>query len=321
MDRVPHASAVGHEKRFLLITEWGAGFWSDVKHVLGSTLLSEMTHRIPVVQWGANSLFSRHGDLNAWTRYFEPLSDAEVSGQTYFPPPWDQKLINSHRLIRETRKFGTYGISLLSRQEEVVVSDTHISVQDLVPWLDEASSPYAGMSAWQATRALARKYLMLNGRTRGLVEASRRRLLAGREKWLAVHVRGTDKRTEVKHLDEINASYPERIDAFLKDNPGFGVFLLTDSIEHLEQMQSRYGERLIATDATRSQMHGVHYSGHDPVRIADEAIVDTYLAAGCDAFIGNGTSNVSLAVAFLKEWPEGAITLLGPDLREHRHTL
>ena len=43
--------------RFLLIKAWGQGFWSDMCHVMASLLVAEITDRIPVVQWGGNSLF------------------------------------------------------------------------------------------------------------------------------------------------------------------------------------------------------------------------------------------------------------------------
>src|SRR5262245_6993052 len=42
-------------ERFLVIEAWGSGFWSDLCHVLGCLLLAEITGRIPVTHWGANS--------------------------------------------------------------------------------------------------------------------------------------------------------------------------------------------------------------------------------------------------------------------------
>ena len=41
-----------------------------------------------------------------------------------------------------------------------------------------------------------------------------------------------------------------------------------------------------------------------------EVIKDTYLAAQCDFFIGNGYSSLSNTVMRLKDWPETNIKLL-----------
>jgi hypothetical protein len=45
-------------------------------------------------------------------------------------------------------------------------------------------------------------------------------------------------------------------------------------------------------------------------------LIDALVAARADAFIGNGFSNASVMVGYLREWPEGACTLLGSHLFE-----
>jgi hypothetical protein len=53
-------------------------------------------------------------------------------------------------------------------------------------------------------------------------------------------------------------------------------------------------------------------------------MIDAYLATGAKAFIGNGFSNVSLQVSYLKRWPPNSIRLIGtamphvPNLSLHR---
>jgi len=68
------------EEKFLLIRAWGFGFWSDVSHVLGQCLLAEMTDRKPIVYWGRNSLFGDGTSSNAFSNYFENVSEATVDG-------------------------------------------------------------------------------------------------------------------------------------------------------------------------------------------------------------------------------------------------
>jgi protein O-GlcNAc transferase len=49
-----------------------------VSHVLGQCLLAEITGRLPVVQWGGNSLFSDHPSSNAFETFFEPVSGCNI---------------------------------------------------------------------------------------------------------------------------------------------------------------------------------------------------------------------------------------------------
>jgi hypothetical protein len=313
--------------RYLLITEWGHGFWSDVAHVLGSLLLAEMTNRIPLVHWGDNSLFSPSDGANAWTRYLEPVSGANLSelaapGHSYFPPPWNAAATQSARgePVRTERPRDSYGLGLLPRTESVVVSDTWVGVSDLIPWL-EPGDPLHGKSRIEVTRYLVEKYLHLRPNIRTGIDAFAAQVLA-KSKCLGVHIRASDKVAEVKDLADVNAQYIPWVEAFLADKPDWRIFLLTDSQSTLQTFLSRFPGRIIATASHRTDgRFGIHYSGHDPVEVAQQVIIDTYLATRCDAFVGNGASNVSLAVEYLRDWPDGTYALLGPDWRGIRFSL
>lgn len=310
--------------RYLLITEWGFGFWADVAHVLGSLLLAEMTNRMPLVHWGDNSLFSRSDGVNAWTQYFDPVSNADFTalvqpGSTYFPLPWNGAATQTSRSepVRSERQRGTYGIGLLPRTESVVVSDTWVGVADLMAWL-EPGDPHFGKSRIEVTRHLVEKYLRPKSNLAAGIDRFAAQVLA-KTKFLAVHLRAADKVVEVGDLAAVNAQYLPWVGRFLNDNPDWHVFLLTDSQAKLQEFLTTFPGRIIATASHRTDgPRGVHYLGHDPVEVARQVIVDTYLAARCDAFVGNGASNVSLAVEFLRDWPAGSYSLLGPDWRGRR---
>ena len=85
-------------------------------------------------------------------------------------------------------------------------------------------------------------------------------------------------------------------------------------------MTDRYA-RLITTECLRtSTAQGLHYSEQpERVRLGVEVVVDMYLAARCDAFVGVGTSNVAAMVEHLKDWAPGALTLLSPSLHYVRN--
>jgi hypothetical protein len=131
--------------------------------------------------------------------------------------------------------------------------------------------------------------------------------------FLGVHIRSSDKIVEVKHLNELNSRYAAEIDKVLNVNPGMKLFLMTDSIEILEEYKQSYGELLVHTDCRRTWKDGlgVHFQEYPDNRLKGlEIIRDTWLAARCDYFIGNGYSNVSAAVSELKDWKDDRIKLL-----------
>lgn len=309
----------------LLIPEWGHGFWSDVAHVMGSLLLAEMTGRTPTVYWSDASLFSPEDGNNAWDRYFEPVGPPREllpRSDSYFPAPWNYALSQSDNLcqVRQQRPANSYGIGLLSRSEGVVVSDTFVAVSDLWPWLEPKDFCF-GASLLATKRHLAKKHLQVRPHFSALVESIWSQNMAGR-RWLAVHIRGSDKSVELDNLEAVNAQYPPIIDQWLAQGEGRAVFLLTDSIPQYIEMRRRYGKQMIALNTIRTQTNiGVHLAGNNPVQIGEQVLVDALLAAKCDEFLGNGTSNVSLAVEFLKDWQEGTYRLVGPDWRRSRFTL
>lgn len=304
--------------RYLLIKAWGFGFWADLDHVYGALLLAELTGRIPLVHWGRNSLFRGPDTVNAFECFFEPVSglkwaDLIEPELSYFPAKW-----NAENLSREdhqkwsgqgSRLTGLYG---LERPENVVVSDFHIKVNDLMPWIP-ASSPLYGLDRNSLYRYLSHKYIRLRPEQLAKVDAWWQARMAGRP-WLAVHVRGTDKTQEVAHLAELNAAYATRIDQILSVHPSLSIFLMTDSEQILQEYKARYGNKVAFTDCQRGKgQTGVHLEGHPGILMGEQVILDAYLATRCDFFLGNGSSNVSTGIRHLKNWRKGTFFVVGPD--------
>jgi protein O-GlcNAc transferase len=311
-------STAPRSTRYLIVKAWGNGFWSDVDHVAGQLLLADMTCRIPIVHWGANSLFSAPGIENAFELYFRPASPFSVKdiaggAATFFPPKWRRDSLRAEDLNKwEGEGARITGLYCLGRDEDVVVSDFHTAVNDLIPWIDERSG-YFGMKLHEIYRQLFATQIRLQPHLEQAVQAFWARNMAGGQ-WLAVHVRGSDKVGEVGNLVEANAAYFAAIDQLLDVRPDLSVFLLTDSEHYLRDCKLRYGSRLLHSACTRTATtRGVHYAGHPGQRLAEEVILDTYLAARCDLFLGNGLSNVSTTVGHLKDWNAGTYFLLGQN--------
>lgn len=320
-------------KRYLLIKAWGCGFCSDLDHVLGGLLLAEMTGRTPVVHWGEGSLFRDPPDDNAWPRFFEPISKATIEdligkGLSYFPPKWNDANLREPEVNKMVGPWSRMaGLLFFNRREDVAVSDMHVAIANLHAWL-RPGTPYAGKDMRQVYRMVVQKYLRPTQEVLRRVEEFAREHFTGGP-IIGVHARGGDKPVEDEELFERNKQTPSLVDAQLAAHPAARVFLLTDDAKLRAEYAQRYGDRLITTDCLRTTTaKGLHYTEHESrTRLGIEVMVDMYLAARCDRFIGVGTSNVSAMIEHLRDWPEGACDLrpfsihynLNPFL--HRRTL
>ena len=306
-----------HQKeKFLLIKAWGYGFWSDVDHVLGQLLLAELTNRIPIVQWGDNSRYRDTGDNNGFELYFQAVSAAKFDNlfnkqYSFYPTKWTENNIHLNDLNKwqgsDSRLTGLY---FLFRNEDVVVSDFHTYVAHLIPWISPSHHLY-NYNPQEIYRYLVNKYLKLKPEIISEIEDFWQKNLAGHTT-IAVHVRGSDKVVENTNLPEINQKYHLAINSYLQQLPDSLIFLLTDDRSIWEEYKKVYGDRLRYTNCVRTDSQlGLHYQNQKSrQKIGEEIIKDTYLAAKCDYFIGNGSSNVSTTILHLKDWQDNQYLLL-----------
>jgi hypothetical protein len=311
-EKSPSRSSVS---KYLFIRSWGHGFWSDVHHVLGQLLVAELTHRIPIVWWGENSLFRDGSGANAFPLYFDAFTDkgmpAELSDLSTYPSKWNVgNLFGTDINLWHGMDSRVAAPYLFARPEDLVVSDFYATLASIQPWIDQASI-YYGRTEDDIYRLLCEKYLRPVPLIAHLSEAFYQSKMAGRN-WISVHVRGSDKVFESPELHRTNLKYQAYIDRILELNPNIGIFLLTDSVEVLETYKRRYGDRLLTTSALRTEGNiGIHLQGGDGYAIGKEVLIDVLLAVRGDYFIGNQESNVSLAISSLKHWSPGFIFLLG----------
>jgi hypothetical protein len=319
-DRQSGAGTVSGKLRFVVIKSWGYGLWSDVDHVLGQLLLARITGRIPVIHWGSNSLFRNPDADEAFTTLFEPVSDVSLAdvagkGRSYFPSKWSDTNIDRNDVNKWDGAFSRMtGLYFVNREEDVVVSDFHTYLADLVPWI-APGHPLHGMSAQDTYRQLFAEYIRPRPDILESIEGFWQREMKDRH-LLAVHVRGSDKTIEITKLNEVNATYDARIRAYLDRHPEAQIFLLTDSVTVLHEYRHAWGPRLISTDCARSDtQQGVHHQSRaDRRRIGAEVIRDVFLAARCRHFIGNGSSNVSTSVLHVRKWDPSEVELVYDNL-------
>lgn len=304
--------------RYLLIKAWGYGFCADLDHVYGALLLAELTGRVPMVHWGRNSLFRDPDTDNAFESFFEPVSGVQWSDLlapqlTYFPSKWNAGNLRAAEVAKWSGSGARMtGMYFLNRPENVLVSDYHIKINDLMPWIPP-HHPLHGLQRHELYRHLNEKYLRIKPHLQERVDALWAQQMTGKS-WLAVHVRGTDKVQEIHNLADVNRAYDSRIDKILSVNPALHIFLLTDSVDVVAQYRARYGDRIHTLDCQRGTGDtGVHLEGQPSTALGEQVLTDILMASRCDFFLGNGGSNVSTAVRHLRHWSPGTFFLIGPD--------
>jgi hypothetical protein len=317
------------EGGLLVIRGWGQGFFADVDHVLGQCLLAEITGRTPLVYWGAESRFGDGGASNAWERYFEPVSGVTIddvtkeasrgpAGETFFPERWNATNLRSvHLPLLDPPEIRIAPVDVLARRERVVVATMHGSMAMILPWTHE-DHPLHGAGVPEAFASLARHYLKPAARLANMVDTIHAETFAPHQqaggKVVAIHLRGCDKQGEDPAIARHREAAIARAESLLRGPEGaaWRVLVLTDFEPMVVECRARFGDRAIFTRSQRSGGSvGLHFDrSRDGRLLGDEVLADVLLATRCDAFVGVGSSNVSTAVSYLREW-KGACELIG----------
>jgi hypothetical protein len=324
-DRIDDALARQYSGRapaggLMLIHPAGAGFWSEVHHVLGHALAAEIDGRRPWVHWGETSFFAEDPARNAWLDFFEPAqsidpSEIEAAAKRgAFPGAWSAGSPFRDLSARRSATGPVSAADLLARAEPLVVG-THFTGVHLVRHLLPVEHPLAQADTGTILRAIAPAFL----RPRAHLAERAAALVArhfGDAPFVAAHLRGTDKRGEQgEHLDAVNRAIGKVADRLLAERDGVRLLLLTDDVDIAARMRDRHGDRVVLSDALRSQgPQSLHIgSGLPARRIGEDVVVDVLAALAADRFVGNRFSNVACIVRALKHWPAGTLHMLGTD--------
>ncbi|MBI1778553.1 MAG: hypothetical protein HYR63_24705 [Proteobacteria bacterium] len=310
---------------YLVIRAWGYGFWGEVNHVAVQLALAEIMGREPFVYWGSECRYGVPGIGNAWELYFEPVSTATAAdltgrGLSYFPARWHAQNLWSSAMRPmlqplQTNPHGLSGLASLNRPEAVAVSDHYNEMVEVLAWAATAH-PLADLTLEAVYRHVFDRYIRLQPALRERIDRLSQRLF-GRRPVLAVHYRAQHRFKVMESLERRSLTFEDyslAIDRFLAVNAGGSVFLLCDDAQATAAFAARYGERMIILDRIRlSRADEVDIGldrSLDGRRLAEEVLEDAYLAAACDAFVGDGASGVSCGIVNLKAWTPGSVTLL-----------
>ena len=336
--------------RFLLIKAWSNTLWGDIDHVLGQLLIAELTNRIPIIYWPTHCLHNGSVQTNGFELYFEPVSTHTISSvskpeYTYYPPIWDSDSLLVEDCNKETWKFRNIG-DIISSNANVVVGDVYFNIYELIPFIKKTHAAY-GMTAEQAYHYIYRKYIKVKPDIEKEIQGYNDMWLTNNHPILAVHVRRVDK-DEVfdarvtnpkenqywnkrymkynkkdkakKHrfvwkgkLKKPNELYQPEIRKYVEKYNIKKIFLLTDSEAVIKEYKDKYGSKLLFTNCKRIKDDDEISQMENPMvkRLRGvETIIDTYLAAKCDFFIGNDFSNMSHTITRMKDWTDKSTKLL-----------
>lgn len=310
--------AISRLERYLAIRPWAVGFWGEVHHVIVHCLLADILKRTPIVVWTADIRFGTPDTNNAWDLYFEPVAgvtmDVLADLDDWEPNRWNYASLLYRRVNHiGGPRAGRSSIELIGKESQVAVADGY---SDLAPILDLLPSdhPLFGATPNTVYRTLFDRHLRLK-------PFLKRRVTEISEGWLrpmiAVHHRSP---IDVKLHESLEGAhvnierYFQEIDRMLEMIQGANIFLMTDSTELASEYRARYGNLLaFQTQAARisdpAEIEVTFDLQLEGTRIAEEVILDVYLATRCQAFIGDGASAVSAAVLHLRDWPNDRLIL------------
>lgn len=315
---------------YLVIRGYGCGFWGEVLNTAINLALADIMGRTPIVHWGGEVRYRHPQHDNAWTLYFEPVSDVGIDDlarleASTFPAHWKPQALTTTEHIRDFAQqighvSGITGLVSVNRPEVIAVSDGYVDMNDALPWMSPGHR-WAQSNALQVFREM---FARLVRPQRSIAEDLDRKAaqLFGRRPHVAIHVRAQSQGKNEESLESGGVGlrdYFARLDPILAGDSVSGIFLLTDLDHAVDAFRQRYGDRVVSLDTMRlvqPEGHVPHVSdlgfdkSLDGYRLGLEVLTDAYIAARCDRFVGDGASGVSAAIVALKDWPEDRVTLL-----------
>jgi len=251
----------------------GAGFFSNFLFVLGHIIYAEEHGYVPVVDMKHyttpyNEKKKINGTRNAWEYYFEQPA----------------------------------GVSLkeVYQKRRIILSNGNM-LFDKVPYYSVKESKFPDYDEVEKLRPYIQKYISVKPELQQEAEAFVKSL---RGSVLGVHIRGTDMNYAPDHPRPPSVEmFAETIDK-LEDQYQH-ILLCTDEQEILEKMKARYGEKIVFSNAYRSEdSSSIHNNVPKTHRALHrymsgrEVMIDMLLLSKCGAIVC-GYSNVPYAAILM----------------------
>ncbi|MEM1249041.1 MAG: nodulation protein NodZ [Acidobacteriota bacterium] len=279
-------SGQGERERFLVIriNHSHAGFFAYVNFALNQLTYAEKHDLRPVVYFGPtsedgpNAFYDRrHGD-NTWDYYFEP-----VAGLTYADL--------QRRLDDPDDPVEAEDVVTLTTDQ---LWEIHcVEPDSIFPYPHNMHrNTYHEDPEWypkQRARAhrLIERYVRVKPHVLEKVDKFQREHF-GDTRVLGVHMRGTDKGTadgppELMRIVRPPEYFPH-IDAYTEEHGPCQIFIATDQKQFVEELEERYGDRVLAYDAFRASGIRNPFEMQDDLsyKKGEEVLIDCLLLSRCD---------------------------------------
>jgi len=148
----------------------------------------------------------------------------------------------------------------------------------------------------RASRLLAR-YVRPKPHIRRAVDAFWEAHFAPGATVLGVHMRGTDKRAEIGGEIVPASHYMAHMDGYLSAHPDALILLATDSPRFLREMRARYGAKLVAREALRSERNAFLEAGAT-MKKGEDVLVDALLLSRASFLLKSSSAVGEFAIYF-----------------------
>ena len=227
---------------------------------------------------GRNLYFDRQHGPNMWEYYFEPVSAVR-------PPAAEVRTLPSRMLWR------------LHHESKASVYAYYYG--------RFASKRATGYDArWFQTmrhraHSVLEQYVRLKPHVQEAVESFWRRELADRRPVLGLHARGTDKEASIGGSIVPPSSYVRHIEQYLRVHSNATIFVATDSPSFLAWFRQRYGARVVARPALRSEANAFRDPAmKDHYRKGLDVLLDALLLSRSDYLIKSSSAVGEFAIYF-----------------------
>lgn len=291
-------------QRVLLIKAKG-GLGNRMLSAVTGVVLAQLGNRVPVIDW-RDGMYVPEG-VNLYPRLFhDPIGlDAASYDQSdaVAPTIWAGRLseqpvtiIARHFPDRHSSPFLYRRLSIpltgADPAEAVGVFWSYLPKLGRLRGRLRADRQFAGTSLDTITRDTLRHHFTPNQRIREAVDhlfASRREPVIG------VHIRFTDRKVPLHRIERALA----RLRARMPDNE---IFLATDSAEAQHHITSRFDRVFTIHKQLAGDGQALHYAGGemaDPLREAENAVIDMYALARCAWLVHSRHSTFSVAASLI----------------------
>lgn len=278
----------------------GVGLFASLMQVLGELHHCRTHDLVPVVFFGDNwpywSPDGYRGARNAWEYYFEPVSPLSLAGVIGRDEDYLAHCnvfdFDPARIVANQNPRHVYD---LSRQGHLPVPP-HVTVVNRWPAFD-CGTRHVREERRATFRGLIDEFVRVQPAIAEAVDVWAARHLAGRHV-VGVHVRGGEHDDEIEGWHALAHAplrlYFREVDAQLDRRPEARVLLATDTVRTLDAFRQRYGNRLLAYDARRSDGDGAPHVEFGGALVGEEALIEGLLLARTQ-FLVHGISNLTTA--------------------------